>query len=148
MTGFGGASPYGLLSSLGAANANNFSIEANRNAAGNLYGAWGEGGSFGTLATVAQGSGNGHVIVNRSSGTSLEAYRDGSLLNTSTTSVTPLTSSANWLVFAHGTAGPLILNYAAARSGGYSIGASLSEPEVVAFNVAMQAFQTALGRNV
>lgn len=146
-TGFTGSTIYALVSSLGSGFANNFSIEANRNGAGNLYGAWGEGGSFATLATSAQGSGNGHTLISRTGSTVLAAYRDGVLRNTSSTSVTPAASSVAIGVFAHINSGAP-LNVAAARLGGYSIGASLDGTQAAACYTAMQAFQTALTRNV
>lgn len=146
-TGFTGSTIYALLSSLGTGFANNFSIEANRNGAGNLYGAWGEGGSFATLATSAQGSGNGHTLISRTGSTILAAYRDGVLRNTSSTSVTPAASSFQFGVFHHSNSGSP-LNIAAARLGGYSIGASLDATQAAALYTAMQAFQTALTRNV
>jgi hypothetical protein len=145
---FGGSTIYALLSSLGAGYAENYAIEANR-AAGGLYGAWGKGGTFSTLATQAQGAGNGHTLIARTSSTDLSAYRNtsGTAIATSSTSVTPATSSSQWAVFAHGTGGSP-LNYAAARLGGYSIGASMTGSQAAAFYTAMQAFQTAMGRNV
>jgi hypothetical protein len=146
-TGFTGSTIAALVSSLGAGFANNFSIEANRNGAGNLYGAWGEGGSFATLATSAQGSGNGHTLISRTGSTVLAAYRDGVLRNTSSTSVTPAASSVQFGVFHHSNSGAP-LNIAAARLGGYSIGASMDATQAAAYYAAMQAFQTALTRNV
>lgn len=145
---FGGSTIYALLSSLGAGYAENYAIEANR-AAGGLYGAWGKGGTFSTLATQAQGAGNGHTLIARTSSTDLSAYRNtsGTAIATSSTSVTPATSSVQWAVFSHGTGGSP-LNYAAARLGGYSIGASMTGSQAAAFYTAMQAFQTAMGRNV
>lgn len=147
ITGFSGSTIYGLVSSLGSGFAENYTIEANRSTAG-LYGAWGKGGSFASLATSAQGAGNGHTIVSRTSSTALTAYRSGNLLRTDSASVTPSSSAANWYIFGHNANGTSVLNYAAARLGGYSIGASLDDAQAAAYYTAMQAFQTALQRNV
>jgi hypothetical protein len=146
-TGFTGSTISALVSSLGAGFANNFSIESHRNGSGNLYGAWGEGGAFATLATSAQGSGNGHTLISRTGSTVLAAYRDGVLRNTSSTSVTPAASSVQFGVFHHSTPGSP-LNIAAARLGGYSIGASMDATQAAFYYTAMQAFQTSLTRNV
>jgi hypothetical protein len=150
MTGFGGSSIYGLLSTLGPSYAENYSIEANRTTAG-LVGSWGQGGSFAALATAAQGAGNGHVIVARTGSTALSAYRNGSFLRSDSTSVTPTATAAPFYVYGHNpnsTTGQAPLNPALARMGGYSIGASLDAAQAAAYNTAMQAFQTALTRNV
>jgi hypothetical protein len=146
-TGFTGSTIAALVSSLGAGYASNFSIESHRNGSGNLYGAWGEGGAFTTLATPAQGSGNGHTLISRTGSTVLAAYRDGVLRNTSSTSVTPAASSVQFGVFHHSNSGAP-LNIATARLGGYSIGASMDATQAAAYYTAMQAFQTALTRNV
>ena len=148
MTGFGGATVYALLSSLGPALANNFFIEANRDTAGGwrFTGAWG-GDSF--LRGVTTGSGNGHALVSRNSSTSLTFYRNtsGTALTNNTVSVTPSSHTNAWVIFGHGTSGSP-LNLAAARLGGYSIGADMTGSQAAAFYTAMQTFQTALGRQV
>jgi hypothetical protein len=151
MSGFGGATIFALLGTLNGGFANNFFIELNRNSAGNMHGAWG-GGSFSpSLVTSAQGAGIGHVLVSRTSATALSGYRNttGTALNTQATSVTPATGTNEWLVFAHNDQGnPTPLNVANARMGGYSIGADMTGSQAAAFYTAMQAFQTALGRQV
>jgi len=146
MSGFSASTIYGVVSALGAGFANNYSIELNRGAAGYLYGAWGEGGSFTPLATPAQ-AGVGHTIVSRTGGTSLNAYKNGSLAATSTTAVTPTTHTANWFVGANNLNGSPA-NYFSGRIGAYSIGAGLDDTQAAAFSAAMIAFQTALTRNV
>ena len=150
MTGFGGTTTYAILSSLGPAYAENYSIEANRTSAGSLYGAWGKGGTFPSLATAAQGAGNGHVLVSRTSSTALSAYKGGSLLRTDSTSVTPASTTAPWYVFGHApnSATGTALNAAVARLGGYSIGASMTDSQAAAFYDAMQAFQAAMTRQI
>ena len=147
MTGFGGSTIYALLSSLGPSVSENYCIEANRSAGG-LFGSWGKGGSFATLATSAQGAGNGQTTVSRTSSTAISAYRSGGLLRTDTASVTPASSTANWYVFTHNINGGSVTNYAAARLGGYSIGLSMDATQAAAYYTAMQSFQTALTRNV
>ena len=150
MTGFGGSSIYGLLSTLGPGYAENYSIEANRSTGG-LVGLWGQGGTFASLATEAQGAGNGHVVVARTGSTTLAAYRNGSFLRSDSTSVTPTATAGPFYVFGHNpnsTVGQAPLNPALARMGGYSIGASLDATQAAALYTAMQAFQTALTRNV
>jgi hypothetical protein len=150
MTGFGGSTIYGLLSTLGPAYAENYAIEANRSTGG-LVGSWGQGGTFASLATAAQGAGNGHVVVARTGSTTLSAYRNGGFLRSDTTSVTPTATAAPFYVFGsnpNSTVGQGPLNYALARMGGYSIGLSMDATQAAAYYAAMQAFQTALTRNV
>jgi hypothetical protein len=150
MTGFGGSTIYALLSTLGPGYAENYFIEANRRTGG-LGGAWGQGGSFASLATAAQGAGNGHVIVARTASTTLSAYRNGSFLRSDSTSVTPTATAAPFYVFGHNpnsTVGAAPLNPAIARMGGYSIGLSMDATQAAAYYAAMQSFQTSLTRNL
>ena len=147
MTGFGGSTIYSLIGSLASGYGENYFIEANRSP-GDLAGSWG-GGSFANLATAAQGAGVGHTIVSRTSSTSLRAYKNGTTLNTSTSSVTPAANANSLFVFAHNNlGGGTALNHLLGRMGGYSVGASLDDTQAAAFSTAMQAFQTALTRNV
>ena len=149
MTGFGDATVYGLLSSLGPSLSMNFFIEANRDTAGGwrFTGAWG-GDSF--LRGVTTGSGNGHCLISRNSSTSLTFHRNttGTALSNNTVAVSPTTTTTQWGVFAHSPASGPFLNVSAARLGGYSIGATMTGSQAAAFYTAMQAFQTALGRQV
>ena len=74
-------------------------------------------------------------------------YEGSSSANTNTVSVSPGVCSQPWFVFASNANG-VASNFSTARLAGYSIGTGLSSADVVAYESAMTAFQTALGRNV
>lgn len=136
----------GLLTSWGLGFANPiYVLEANRNGAGHLLTSWGN--DFGGV-NFSSGTGNGTLMVSRTGTTSLKAYRNGSQIGS--TSTAPVTPSANngggFAVFCN--FGSSAANYSDARLGGYSIGAGMDDSEAAAYHTALQAFQTALGRNV
>jgi hypothetical protein len=93
---------------------------------------------------------SGHIIVLRN-GSDAKAYRQGADLNltvsVSNTNTWSSVSPGAPFVFARnnqGTADQLLT----ATLQGYSLGLSMSAAQASAFSTAMQAFQTALGRNV
>lgn len=88
------------------------------------------------------------LLVSRTSATSLVLYENDVSVGTNTTSTTPGGCNRSFLVFARdaGT-GPADPRWPY-RLLGYSFGIGLSSTQVAAYNSAMQAFQTALGRNV
>jgi hypothetical protein len=98
----------------------------------------------------------GHLLVTRSSASSLFTYHNAVAGSEVTTAITPAATGVPFTVFcrnfvlgtppASGIYVPT-LHFSGAL-GAYSIGQSLSAAQVSAFNVAMVAFQTALGRNV
>jgi hypothetical protein len=61
--------------------------------------------------------------------------------------VTPASHANNWFVLAFNSAGTPI-QYSTDSIRAYSIGESMNAGQVAAYYAAMQAFQTALGRNV
>jgi hypothetical protein len=82
-------------------------------------------------------------------------YRNG--VSESTTYVTGAATASDYStishdfgVFAHNDGGSpnVFRDFSATRLGGYSIGLSMTSTQAAAFYTAMQAFQTALGRNV
>lgn len=80
-------------------------------------------------------------------------YRNGS--SASTTYVGGANTSSNWSsvtwgigLFAYQSAAGVFADYSNARLGGYSVGPSMNGTQAAAFYTAMQAFQTALTRNV
>lgn len=153
MTGFSASSAYGLVSSFssGFVGSNYYGIEANSGGvAGTLSGSWGSSFSGRHTATSAEGSGVGFVGVSRTLSTDSRLYRNGSQVGaTSATSTTPTANDGGgFAVFAHMAQVNSTANLAAVRMGGYSIGAGLSVAEMAAYYTAMQAFQTALQRNV
>lgn len=142
------ASIYGLITSWGSGYGDPlYVLEANRNGAGQLLQAWGN--NF-PAVNVSSGAGTGLLMTTRTGGTSLKAYRNGSQIgSTSTTSVTPAANNGGGFgVFANAPQVGTAANYFPGRMGGYSIGAGMSDTEAAAYHAAMQAFQTALGRNV
>lgn len=105
----------------------------------------GNGVGFGTLTTPL---GNALISVSRESSTLLRQYVNGSQFGSdiSTDVTSSLASRANdWYVFAYNIDGAPG-GYCTFRMGGYSIGLSLTPAQTAAYNAAMQAFQSALGR--
>jgi hypothetical protein len=88
---------------------------------------------------------NGGLIVSsRTSNTSLTLYDDAVSIGTNTGSTVETTGAAPFFVFARN--GPT--EYYNGLMAGYSIGAGLTSDDVSAYHTVLQAFQTALGRNV
>lgn len=86
----------------------------------------------------------GHIITSRTSTTSLTLYDDATSVAAITDATAETVGAFPFLVFAR--TGPA--EYYNGRMAGYSIGAGLTGSGVTAFYNAMQAFQTALGRQV
>jgi hypothetical protein len=103
-------------------------------------------GASQSLAANGHGSA-GHRILSRESASSLTHYHNGSVVATNTTTITPATSTAAFAVFAanrNGTVDRWHNSWIAA----YSIGLGLTSAQAASYRTAMQAFQTALSRNV
>jgi hypothetical protein len=83
----------------------------------------------------------------RTSATALRTYHNTTQVSLLETSVTPASHVNNWFVFAFNSAGTPI-QYSPDSIRAYSIGDSMTAEQVAAYYAAMQAFQTALGRNV
>ena len=83
----------------------------------------------------------------RTSATVLRTYHNSTQVSLFETSVTPASHVNNWFVFAYNSAGAPI-QYSPDSIRAYSIGDSMNAEQVDAYYDAMQAFQTALGRNV
>jgi hypothetical protein len=121
-----------------------FRIAKNTGTNGTMEGHWGTLNSV----TAAVGSGNDsarHVVISRTGNLLLKLYRDGVVSGTLTTSSAPSSIATNWTVFAEQGAGA-IFQYFALRLQAYSIGASMDDAQVAAYNTAMLAFQTSLSR--
>lgn len=97
----------------------------------------------------------GHWIGVQTASVTGALYRNGSSVETAYTSGLATASDYSSIthdfgVFAHNDGGSpnVFRDFSAARLGGYSIGLSMNGTQAAAFYTAMQAFQTALGRNV
>lgn len=104
----------------------------------------------GPQATLASQSSGAHWIGSDQAASAMSLYKNGASAATSsgtnknTPSVQPiLVFALNQLSGSVSAAG-----YSSSRLGGYSMGLSLSDSQAAAYYTAMQAFQTALGRNV
>jgi hypothetical protein len=89
----------------------------------------------------------GFYIGTRTGATSLSLRRNTTLVTTNATSVTPVSHAFPFFVFANNSSGTPG-NYWPFTLMAYSIGDGLTDTQANAYNNAMQAFQTALGRNV
>jgi hypothetical protein len=85
----------------------------------------------------------GHFFGQNTSSTAAQIYRNGSPI-TSFNTGTAASSADSTTVTVLGATG----EFSEGRLGGYSIGLSMTNGQVAAYYTAMQAFQTALGRNV
>lgn len=103
-----------------------------------------------TAATgLAQTPFTGLLQIARTSSTSLSAYRNGGLLSNTATATTPASPSQPMYVLANNGDGVLgAVLPADARLSGYAIDTGMSDAQAAAYYTAMQAFQTALSRNV
>jgi len=104
-------------------------------------------GAFGATLSGASTSTGGHFLGNNMSDRSGAIYKNASrdaFINEGTTA-TPTTAEV--YVFGINRGGSATDGYAG-RLGGYSIGLSMTPTQVASFYSAMQAFQTALTRNV
>ena len=151
MAGISGAAISGIVSSWATGFGDQvYFLEANRDGAGGTTMQWGNVFAGSPTISSASGSGNGFVGCSRTAATDLRLYRNGSQIgSTSATSATPAANNGGGFgVFANVGQTGLAGNYFAGRMGGYSIGTGLTAAEMSAYNTAMQAFQTALSRNV
>jgi hypothetical protein len=105
-----------------------------------VYGVW---GAFAFVANSA----NGMLLVSRESGSLLTTYANAASIATNTTTVTPSAIARNAVVFANRASPTVVDNFDSRRYCGYSIGLGMTAAQVSAYYTAMQAFQTALGRN-
>lgn len=106
-----------------------------------VYGIWG------AIASVVNNA-NGMLLVSRESGSLLTTYANATSIATNTTTVTPSPLARNAVVFANRASPTVVDNFDARRYCGYSIGLGMTAAQVSAYYAAMQAFQTALTRNV
>jgi hypothetical protein len=106
-----------------------------------VYGVWG------AFAFVANST-NGMLLVSRESGSLLTTYANATSIATNTTTVTPAAIGRNAAVFANSSTPTVVDNFDSRRYCGYSIGLGMTAAQVSAYYTAMQAFQTALTRNV
>ena len=86
----------------------------------------------------------GLLVGSRTSTTNLSLYANGVSAGTNTNLTAETTGASPFFVFARN--GPT--EFYNGRMAAYSIGAGMTAAQVTAFNTAMQAFQTALTRNV
>lgn len=108
-------------------------------------------GNFSAQASATNQTTGGHWIVADGGPTSLILWKQGQSVATSTSPTRgTVTSTFGIPVFGNMTVPSLasVGNFTAARLGGYSIGLGMSVTDVGAYYAAMQAFQTALQRNV
>lgn len=145
-----------LLGCRDAGNGQNFRIGANLNGndgqavAGYVNGAW--GGAAAPQATANTGAAMqvGHWHVQRSGASSLKLRRNGSLVNEMTTGTTAVPVSEPIYVFAQNSGGTAGAFTKAPTSIGYYgiLSGSMTDAQAAAYNAAVVAMMTALGRNL
>jgi hypothetical protein len=107
-----------------------------------IYGLYGD-----TSRQVASSTQSGHYIVTRTSPTALTMYNNGSATQTDSFSANARTSLFDIRIFVRNFSLSL-QNFWPFRILSYSIGTSMNSVDALAYYNAIQAFQTALGRNV
>lgn len=110
--------------------------------ASNIQGVYGDAGR----AVVSVGQ-SGHYIVTRESNTSVALYENGLQQPVNTLSATSVSSTFGILVFARNFGGSVTDRWAS-RILCYSLGGPMTNAQASSYYTAIQAFQTALGRNV
>jgi hypothetical protein len=153
MTGFSDSSAYGLVASFssGFDGSNYYGIEANAGGvAGTMSGSWGSAFSGRLQATAANGAGIGLVATSRIASDDNRIFRNGSQIGSTQTAATSpaANSGAGFGVFVSLAQAGSTAFIAPVRMGGYSIGAGMTAAQMASYNTAMQAFQSALSRNV
>jgi hypothetical protein len=114
---------------------------------------WARGGPNDVAVASSSYSGGAHWIGQNNTLRAGQLYKNGALDNSGTVANDLTSNAANtvgvlaWKITG-GTPDPAWTFISAARLGGYSIGASMTDAQALAYYTAMQAFQTALGRNV
>ena len=135
------ASPRTLIGTLFNGVADRYRIFLNNTTAG-IYLLFTElGVSYQASATRANANG-GLMLASRTSTTLLTLYDDAVSVGTNETSTAAVTGASPFFVFARN--GPT--EYYNGRMAAYSIGAGMTDAQVTAYNTAIQAFQTAMGR--
>lgn len=145
-----------LIGGRDAGNANVFRIAGNIRAdgsavAGYVSGAWGGASTAQMESNLGAAVNVGHWHVQRNNATSLKLRQNGTLIGTEfTASTTVSTVSENVYVFAQnggGTAGAFTRN--PTSIGYYGIlGTAMSDAQAAAYNTAVVALMTAMGRNL
>lgn len=107
-------------------------------------------GVTGAFVSSTGNSVGGMWLMSEPSNSSTILYKNGASVASSSSALRGLPSAQTIPVFAYqaSPSSPSIAGYSSARLGAYSIGLSLSEAQAAAYYNAMQAFQTALGRQV
>ncbi len=128
----GVADRYRLFLQLSGSTAPNYGIQAELGKANSA------------LANNRTNTNGGLILASRTSTTLLTLYDDAVSIGTSEASTAETTGASPFFVFARN--GPV--EYYNGRMAAYSIGAGMTAEQVTSYYSAMQAFQTALTRNV
>jgi len=123
-----------------------YRIYLNSSTAG-TYNVMTELGKANNVTANRANSNGGLMLSSRTSTTLVTLYDDAVEIGTNTTLTAETTGAFPFFVFARGQAGTPS-EYYNGRMAAYSIGAGMSGQQAASYYTAMQAFQTALGRNV
>lgn len=106
------------------------------------------GGTASSISEAAISTSASFLLATRASSTGLFLFQNGSKIATGTsTATTPGDCSSNYLVFTRSNAGVAQSSPWEHAIRGYSIGLGMTDAQAAAYNTAMQAFQSALGRS-
>ena len=124
-----------------------YRIAFNTSTAGN-FSTNSELGKVTQVGAVRANTDDGLYTLSRTSTTNLTHYNDASSFGTNTASTAETTGAFPFYVFCRNNTSNTPVEFYNGVMAGYSIGAGLTPADVSAYYTALQAFQTALGRNV
>lgn len=139
--------PMGVIGAIFNGVTDRYRIALNTSTAGNFT-TNSELGKATQIVAVRANTADGLYTLSRTSTTSLTHYNDASSFGTNTASTAETTDAFPFYVFCRNSAANVPLEFYNGVMAGYSIGAGLTSGDVSAYHTALQAFQTALGRNV
>ncbi len=87
----------------------------------------------------------GHLVGTNSASNAREYFRNGTSIGSNSVTTSPPTATSEFMVFGRSSQANVLFD---GRMAAYSIGEPMTASQATAYYTAMQAFQTALGRNV
>jgi len=139
--------PMGVIGAIFNGVSDRYRIGFNTSTAGN-FNTNSELGKDNQITSQRANTDDGLYTLSRTSTTSLTHYNDSTSFGTNTANTAETTGAFPIFVFARNTASNAPAEYYNGRMAAYSIGAGMSGAEVTSYYTALQAFQTALSRNV
>jgi hypothetical protein len=141
------AAPSGLIGAIFNGVNDRYRIALNSSTAGN-YSTNCELGKANQIVVTRTNESDGLILLSRTSTTSLTLYGDDASIGTNVTSTAETLGDFPFYVFCRNSTLNLPVEFYNGVMAGYSIGGGMDSSDVSDYYTALQAFQTALGRNV